>query len=87
MGISAAATCRDSPRIEACLWLFSTSPPAEIRVAISPLFPCFNKGQQQWGIPMKKLAIALLATLVAVSVSGCAGMGKGKARPPVVTKG
>jgi hypothetical protein len=35
---------------------------------------------------MKKLMIALLATLVAVSVSGCAGMGKGKA-PPVVTKG
>jgi hypothetical protein len=36
---------------------------------------------------MKKLVIALLATMVAVSVSGCAGMGKGKAPPPVVTKG
>jgi hypothetical protein len=36
---------------------------------------------------MKKLVIALLATIVAVSVSGCAGMGKGKAPPPVVTKG
>jgi hypothetical protein len=36
---------------------------------------------------MKKLVIALLATMVAVSVSGCAGIGKGKAPPPVVTKG
>jgi predicted small lipoprotein YifL len=36
---------------------------------------------------MKKVFIALLATMVVVSVSGCAGMGKGKARPPVVTKG
>jgi hypothetical protein len=40
------------------------------------------------GAPMKKLVFALLATLVAVSVAGCAGgMGKGKARPAVVTKG
>jgi len=41
------------------------------------------------GIPMKKLLIALVATLVAVSVSGCAGLGKGKGKapPPVVTKG
>jgi hypothetical protein len=39
---------------------------------------------------MKKVLIALVATLVAVSVSGCAGygLGKGKAPPPrVVTKG
>jgi hypothetical protein len=36
---------------------------------------------------MNKLLIALVATLVAVSVSGCAGVGKGKAPPPVVTKG
>jgi len=35
---------------------------------------------------MKKLLFALIATIVAVSVSGCAGMGKGKA-PPVVTSG
>jgi hypothetical protein len=36
---------------------------------------------------MKKLMIALLATLVAFSVGGCAyGLGKGKA-PPVITKG
>jgi hypothetical protein len=34
---------------------------------------------------MKKLIIALLATMVAVGVSGC--VGKGKAPPPVVTKG
>ena len=38
------------------------------------------------GIPMKKVLFALIATLVAVSVSGCVGIGKGKA-PPVVTKG
>jgi predicted small secreted protein len=37
---------------------------------------------------MKKLVVALLATVVAFSVAGCAGgMGKGKAPPPVVTKG
>ena len=38
---------------------------------------------------MKKLVVALLATLVAVSVAGCAGIGKGKGKapPPVVTKG
>jgi hypothetical protein len=37
---------------------------------------------------MKKIAIALLATIVAFSVAGCAGMGKGKGKaPPVVTKG
>jgi hypothetical protein len=35
---------------------------------------------------MKKILCALLATLVAVSVAGCVGVGKGKA-PPVVTKG
>jgi hypothetical protein len=38
---------------------------------------------------MKKVLFALVATLVAVSVSGCVGgWGKGKAPPPrVVTKG
>jgi hypothetical protein len=36
---------------------------------------------------MKKLVVALLATLIAVSIAGCAGIGKGKARPAVVTKG
>jgi hypothetical protein len=35
---------------------------------------------------MKKILFALVATLVAVSVSGCVGYGKGKA-PPIVTKG
>ena len=38
------------------------------------------------GYPMKKVLFALVATIVAVSVSGCVGIGKGKA-PPVVTKG
>ena len=38
---------------------------------------------------MKKLLVAAVATLVAVSVAGCAavGKGKGKAPPPIVTKG
>jgi hypothetical protein len=36
---------------------------------------------------MKKVLFALVATLVAVSVSGCVGIGKGKAPPPMVTKG
>jgi hypothetical protein len=36
---------------------------------------------------MTKVLAAVLATIVAVSVAGCAGMGKGKAPPPVVTKG
>jgi hypothetical protein len=45
-----------------------------------------TQGLPTEGIPMKKVLFALIATLVAVSVSGCVGIGKGKA-PPVVTKG
>ena len=41
---------------------------------------------QHRGYPMKKVLFALVANIVAVSVSGCVGIGKGKA-PPVVTKG
>jgi outer membrane murein-binding lipoprotein Lpp len=36
---------------------------------------------------MKKLAIATAAVLALLSVAGCANTGKGKAPPPVVTKG
>ena len=40
---------------------------------------------------MKKVLVALVATLVAVSVAGCAGIGKGKGKgkapPAIVTKG
>ena len=45
--------------------------------------------REERGTPMKKILIALVATLVAVSVAGCAGIGegKGKAPPPIVTKG
>jgi hypothetical protein len=67
------------------LWLFSTSSAAEIRVAMSHCV--HHRGQYLKGIPMNKLLIALIATLVAVSVSGCVGIGKGKAPPPIVTKG
>jgi hypothetical protein len=36
---------------------------------------------------MKKLAIATAAVLALLSIAGCADVGKGKAPPPVVTKG
>jgi hypothetical protein len=39
---------------------------------------------------MKKIALLTAAVLTLLSVAGCAqdmGMGKGKAPPPVVTKG
>ena len=49
---------------------------------------CASRGVKR-GTPMKKVLIAFVATLVAVSVAGCAGIGKGKGKapPPVVTKG
>lgn len=37
--------------------------------------------------PMKKLVIATAAVLALLSIAGCADTGKGKAPPPVVTKG
>jgi len=45
--------------------------------------------REERGTQMKKVLIALVATLVAVSVAGCAGIGKGKGKapPPIVTKG
>ena len=36
---------------------------------------------------MKKLALATAAVLALLSIVGCAHVGKGKAPPPVVTKG
>jgi len=45
-----------------------------------------TRRHQQRGFQVKKVLFAVIATLVAVSVSGCVGVGKGKA-PPVVTKG
>jgi hypothetical protein len=36
---------------------------------------------------MKKFAIATAAVLALLSIAGCADTGKGKAPPPVVTKG
>jgi hypothetical protein len=38
------------------------------------------------GAPMKKIFVAMVATIVAIGMAGCVGVGKGKA-PPVVTKG
>jgi hypothetical protein len=45
--------------------------------------------REERGTPMKKVFTALVATLVSVSVAGCAGIGKGKGKapPPIVTKG
>jgi hypothetical protein len=40
------------------------------------------------GVFMKKLALATAAVLALLSIAGCGGyVGKGKAPPPVVTKG
>jgi outer membrane murein-binding lipoprotein Lpp len=36
---------------------------------------------------MKKFVIATAAVLALLSIAGCADTGKGKAPPPVVTKG
>jgi hypothetical protein len=36
---------------------------------------------------MKKLALATAAVFTLLSIVGCAQVGKGKAPPPVVTKG
>jgi hypothetical protein len=36
---------------------------------------------------MNKIFVALVATIVAIGMSGCVGVGKGKAPPPIVTKG
>lgn len=39
------------------------------------------------GAPMKKLALGTAIILALLSIAGCAQTGKGKAPPPVVTKG
>jgi len=39
------------------------------------------------GVPMKKIALGTAVILALLSVAGCANTGKGKAPPPVVTKG
>ena len=36
---------------------------------------------------MKKLAVVTAAMLALLSIAGCTQVGKGKAPPPVVTKG
>jgi predicted small lipoprotein YifL len=36
---------------------------------------------------MKKVTVAMAAVLALLSIAGCAQVGKGKAPPPVVTKG
>jgi hypothetical protein len=41
----------------------------------------------QKGVVMKKIAFGTAIILALLSVAGCAQVGKGKAPPPVVTKG
>ena len=38
-------------------------------------------------VSMKKLALVMAAIVTLLSVSGCVGIGKGKAPPPIITKG
>jgi hypothetical protein len=47
---------------------------------------CASLGHEK-GVFMKKLALATAAVLALLSIAGCANVGKGKAPPPVVTKG
>ena len=42
---------------------------------------------QPWGLPMKKIVFGTAVVLALLSIAGCANTGKGKAPPPVVTKG
>jgi hypothetical protein len=52
-------------------------------------FPWLVFGRHDEGrVSMKKLALAMAAMLALLSIAGCAQyVGKGKAPPPVVTKG
>ena len=68
------------PQIDCQLWLFCTS-----EATASFLF---------WGVQfigmggtMKKVAVGTAVILAILSLAACAQVGKGKAPPPVVTKG
>jgi hypothetical protein len=50
-----------------------------------PFYLSFSTSQQ--GAKMKKLAFGTAVVLALLSMAGCAQVGKGKAPPPVVTKG
>jgi hypothetical protein len=39
------------------------------------------------GLLMKKIAVGTAIIIALLSIAGCAQVGKGKAPPPVVTKG
>ena len=87
-GTAACASCVP-PRCHTLwypLWLLSTRAKPTHALMITRLIGDQTETQ---GVPMKKILVALVATLVAVSVAGCAGIGKGKGKapPPIVTKG
>jgi predicted small lipoprotein YifL len=46
-----------------------------------------NRVMTRGSSSMKKIALATAAVLALLSIAGCANTGKGKAPPPVVTKG
>jgi hypothetical protein len=51
-----------------------------------PLLSLFSNVSAR-GQKMKKLAFGTAVVLALLSIAGCAQVGKGKAPPPVVTKG
>jgi hypothetical protein len=63
-----------------CLW------PLGYRHLVPLMLPSSSVNHAE-GQTMKKIAIATAAVLALLSVAGCANVGKGKAPPPVVTKG
>jgi hypothetical protein len=64
-------------RSRLCLLSTRGSPAAPLRLCV------MTRGTS----PMKKLALATAAVLALLSIAGCSQTGKGKAPPPVVTKG
>jgi hypothetical protein len=43
--------------------------------------------KREWGAPMKRFAVGAAVIFAILSLAACAQVGKGKAPPPVVTKG
>jgi hypothetical protein len=76
-----ASTPERHKQIGCALCLFSTS-----ERWMSFIFWCFLVIRIR-GLTVKKIAFGTAVILALLSVAGCAQVGKGKAPPPVVTKG
>ena len=81
-------TCRSFSRVNYFLTLIRPEAPRCIKVlpweAKSPQSRTIRDGMTS----MKKLSLGMAAVLALLSIAGCAQyVGKGKAPPPVVTKG